>query len=136
MQIGSVAKRIGLTPDAIRFYERNALLPRPPRTEGGFRLYDESDVETLAFIRRVQDLGFKLSEIRSLLDLRGSGLQPCAAVQRRLQAKLIDVRRKLRDLQKLEHELRSALQSCDKELRKKNAQCPILRDENKPGEHK
>jgi hypothetical protein len=47
MQIGTVAKRIGLTPDAIRFYERNELLPRPPRTEGGFRLYGESDVETL-----------------------------------------------------------------------------------------
>ncbi len=132
MQIGSVAKRIGLTPDAIRFYERNALLPCPPRTEGGFRLYGESDVETLAFIRRVQGLGFKLSEIRSLLDLRGSGLQPCAPVRRRLQAKLIDVRRKLRDLQKLEHELRSALQSCDRELRKKNGHCPILRDETKP----
>ncbi len=136
MQIGSVAKRIGLTPDAIRFYERNALLPRPPRTEGGFRLYGESDVETLAFIRRVQGLGFKLSEIRGLLDLRGSRLQPCAPVRRRLRAKLIDVGRKLRDLQQLEHELRSALQSCDKELRKKNGQCPILRDENKPREHK
>ena len=136
MQIGSVAKRIGLTPDAIRFYERNALLPRPPRTEGGFRLYGESDVETLAFIRRVQSLGFQLSEIRSLLDLRGSRLQPCAPVRRRLQAKLIDVRRKLRDLQKLERELRSALQSCDQELRKKNRHCPILRDANKPSEHK
>src|SRR5260370_35155971 len=136
MQIGSVARRMGLAPDAIRFYERNALLPRPPRTEGGFRLYDESDVETLAFIRRVQGLGFKLSEIRSLLDLRGSGLQPCAAVQRRLQAKLIDVRRKLRDLQKLQHELRSALQSCDTELRKKIAHCPMFRDKNKPEYHK
>jgi DNA-binding transcriptional MerR regulator len=136
MQIGSVAKRIGLTPDAIRFYERNALLPRPPRTEGGFRLYGESDVETLAFIRRVQGLGFKLSEIRSLLDLRGSRLQPCAPLRRRLQGKLTDVRRKLRDLQKLEHELRSALQSCDKELRKKNGQCPILRDGSKPRERK
>jgi MerR family transcriptional regulator, copper efflux regulator len=136
MQIGSVAKRIGLTPDAIRFYERNALLPRPPRTEGGFRLYGESDVETLAFIRRIQGLGFKLSEIRGLLDLRGSNLQPCAPVRRRLHAKLIDVRKKLRDLQKLEHELRSALQSCDKELRKQNAHCPILRDGNRPREHK
>ena len=46
MQIGIVAKKIGLSVDAIRFYERNALLPRPPRTEGGFRLYGESDVET------------------------------------------------------------------------------------------
>ena len=63
MQIGRVAKMTGLTPDAIRFYERNALLSPPPRTPGGFRQYGEADLETLAFIRRVQGLGFKLSEI-------------------------------------------------------------------------
>lgn len=56
MQIGIVAKKIGLGVDAMRFYERNALVPRPPRTQGGFRRYTETDVETLAFIRRVQDL--------------------------------------------------------------------------------
>lgn len=128
MHIGSLAKMIGLSPDAIRFYERSALLPRPPRTEGGFRQYDESDVETLAFIRRVQGLGFKLSEIRSLLSLRGNRLQPCAPVRRRLEAKLADVRRKLADLQKLEHELGAALRSCDKELRKRSPHCPILSD--------
>jgi MerR family gold-responsive transcriptional activator of gol and ges genes len=126
MHIGRVAKKIGLTPDAIRFYERNALLPRAPRTQGGFRQYGESEIETLAFIRRVQRLGFKLSEIRSLLRLRGNYLQPCAPVRRRLQAKLLDVRRKLADLQKLEHELRVALRSCDRELRKFNPHCPIL----------
>lgn len=128
MHIGSVAKRIGLTPDAIRFYERSALLPRPPRTEGGFRQYSDKDVETLAFVRRVQGLGFKLSEIRSLLNLRGSSLHPCAPVRRRLQAKLADVRRKRVDLQKLEHELRVALRSCERELRKRSPHCPILRD--------
>jgi len=136
MHIGSVAKRIGLTPDAIRFYERSALLPRPPRTEGGFRQYGESDIETLAFIRRVQGLGFKLSEIRGLLNLRGSNMQPCAPVRRRLQAKLRDVRRKVADLKKLEHELRAALHSCDRELRKQNAHCPILREKIKPGGQK
>ena len=128
MQIGIVAKRIGLTVDAIRFYERNGLLPRPPRTEGGFRRYGDNDVDTLAFIRRVQGLGFKLSEIRGLLRLRGNRLQPCAPVQRRLQEKLADVQRKLRDLQKLEHELRLALRGCNRELRKRNAHCPILRE--------
>src|SRR5258705_11939456 len=95
MQIGIVAKKIGLSVDAIRFYERNGLLPRPPRTEGGFRRYAENDVETLAFVRRVQGLGFKLSEIRGLLRLRGNRLEPCAPVQRRLQEKLADVQRKL-----------------------------------------
>ncbi len=128
MQIGIVAKKIGLSVDAIRFYERNALLPRPPRTQGGFRQYGENDVETLGFIRRVQSLGFKLSEIRGLLQLRGNRLQACAPVRRRLQAKLSDVRQKLADLQKLEHELRLALRNCDKELRKRPAHCPILRD--------
>ena len=130
MQIGIVAKKIGLSVDAIRFYERNALLPRPPRTEGGFRQYEEKDVETLAFIRRVQGLGFKLSEIRGLLNLRGNRLQPCAPVRRRLKEKLADVCRKLADLQKLEHELRIALRSCNKELPKRPAHCPILRETN------
>lgn len=130
MQIGIVAKRIGVSIDAIRFYERNGLLPRPPRTEGGFRRYGENDVEALAFVRRVQGLGFKLSEIRGLLRLRGIRLQPCAPVQRRLREKLADVQRKLSDLQKLEHELRLALRSCDRELRKRGAHCPILREKN------
>lgn len=132
MQIGIVAKRIGLSVDAIRFYERNGLLPRPPRTEGGFRRYGENDVETLAFVRRVQRLGFKLSEIRGLLRLRGNRLQPCAPVQRRLQEKLADVQQKLSDLHKLEHELRLALRSCHKELRKPDAHCPILSEYNPP----
>ena len=130
MQIGIVAKKIGLSVDAIRFYERNGLLPRPPRTQGGFRRYGENDVETLAFVRRVQGLGFKLSEIRGLLKLRGNRLQPCAPVQRRLQEKLADVHEKLRDLHKLEDDLRLALLSCNRELRKRSAHCPILRETN------
>jgi DNA-binding transcriptional MerR regulator len=130
MQIGIVAKKIGLSVDAIRFYERNGLLPRPPRTEGGFRRYGKSDVGTLAFVRRVQGLGFKLSEIRGLLRLRGNRLQPCAPVQRRLKEKLADVQRKLGDLHKLDHELRLALRGCNKEMRKRHAHCPILREKS------
>jgi DNA-binding transcriptional MerR regulator len=138
MQIGIAAKKVGLSVDAIRFYERNALLRRAPRTEGGFRQYGEDDLETLGFIRRVQSLGFKLSEIRSLLNLRGSRLQPCTPVRRKLQEKLADVRQKLAHLQKLEGELQVALRSCDRELRKQNAHCPILREtaKIKPGSHK
>jgi DNA-binding transcriptional MerR regulator len=128
MQIGIVAKKVGLSVDAIRFYERNALMPRPARTQGGFRQYAQRDIETLAFIRRVQGLGFKLNEIKGLLSLRGSRMQPCAPVRLRLQTKLADVRQKLESLQKLERELRLALRSCDKELRKQDAHCPILQD--------
>lgn len=133
MQIGAVGKRVGLSVDAIRFYERNALLPRAPRTLGGFRQYSESDVETLNFIGRVQNLGFTLKEVRDLLDLRRSRLQPCAPVRRRLEEKLADVQRKVSDLQKLEHELRLALRSCKKEMRKRSAHCPILSKKGNSG---
>ena len=126
MHIGGVARKIGLTPDAIRFYERSALLPHPSRTAGGFRQYADTDVETLRFIRQAQGLGFTLKEVRDLLALRSSRLQPCAPVCLRLQKKLLQVRRKLSDLQTLQHELRSALRTCQKELHRRNPCCPLL----------
>ncbi len=126
MHIGRIAKKIGLTPDAIRFYERNALLRRAPRSAGGFRQYADTDVETLGFIRRVQSLGFTLKEVRDLLELRHRRLQPCAPVRRRLEQKLSHVRGKLADLQKLEHELCVALRACNRKLGKKSAPCPLL----------
>ena len=138
MQIGAVGKGVGLSVDAIRFYERKALLPLPPRTQGGFRQYSENDVDTLNFIGRVQNLGFTLREVRDLLDLRRSRLQPCAPVRRRLEEKLADVEQKVSDLQKLEHELRLALRRCNKEMRKRSAHCPILREksDSRPGSAK
>jgi DNA-binding transcriptional MerR regulator len=130
MQIGTIGKRVGLSVDAIRFYERNALLPRPPRTQGGFRQYNENDVDTLSFIGRLQNLGFTLREVRELLELRRSRLQPCAPMRRRLEEKLVDVQQKVSHLQKLEHELRLALRSCNKEMRKRSAHCPILKEKS------
>ena len=126
MHIGKVAKRSGLTPDAIRFYERSRLLTRPARSEGGFREYRNADLETLAFIRQVQALGFTLREVRELLELRRSELQPCAPVRHRLQEKLLHVHRKRADLERLEQELRAALRTCNKGLRKQPDHCPLL----------
>jgi len=130
MQIGTVAKKIGLSVDAIRFYYRNSIIRRPPRTQGGFRQYGESDFETLGFIRRVQGLGFTLNEVRELLELRRSRLRPCAPVRCRLEQKLFQVRRKLTELEKLKHELRLALRSCNREMRKRSAHCPLLKETN------
>ena len=130
MQIGTVAKKAGLSVDTIRFYERSALLPGAPRSEGGFRRYGESDIETLGFVRRTQGLGFTLGEVRELLGLRQSRLQSCAPVRRRLEQKLVQVHHKLTDLQKLERELRLALQSCNRELHRRSAHCPLLADKN------
>jgi hypothetical protein len=57
-KIGQVANETGLSIDTIRFYEKQGLLKRSPRTEGGFRLFDAGDIETLKFVRKAQELGF------------------------------------------------------------------------------
>ena len=126
MQIGRVSKKIGLTADTIRFYERRALLPRPARSAGGFRQYGEADIELLKFIRNVHQLGFTLREVRELVELRRGRLQPCAPVARRLEYKLAQVSEKVKELQRVKHELEAALRACNKELRKRTAPCPLL----------
>lgn len=126
MHIGGVARKVGLTPDAVRFYERSALLPRPARSAGGFREYTENDVKTLQFIRQAQSLGFALGEVGELLELRRTQLQPCAPVRQKLERKLVEVGRKLASLRKIQRELKAALRECNRELRKQSAPCPLL----------
>lgn len=79
--IGELSKRTGVNIETIRYYERNGVLPKPPRTEGGHRAYDSAFVKRLSFIARARQLGFSLEEIRSLLSLvDGSGFT-CADVR-------------------------------------------------------
>ncbi|MHB8540025.1 MAG: heavy metal-responsive transcriptional regulator [Candidatus Acidiferrales bacterium] len=126
MFIGRIAKRAGLSVDAIRFYERNQILTRPRRTEGGFRLYTDQDVAAVLFVRRAQRLGFSLPQIRELLSLSRNRGRSCAAVRTRLQQKVRDVRAKIRELKHLDGELRVALRHCERELRKRDSRCPLL----------
>lgn len=127
LRIGVVSKRAGLSIDAIRFYERRRLLRSPARSEGGYRLFREDDVETLLFIERAQELGFSLNEIRELLSLRSNG-KACPRVKKLLDAKLTVVARKIADLRGLEKELASALDECNAALQKKPEPegCPVL----------
>ena len=135
MQIGEVAKLTALTVDAIRFYERRALLPKAPRTAGRFRLYTKDDVARLDFIRQMQGLGFSLTEIRQLLELREHHLGACLEVRDLLNAKLRKVHAKIQDLERLEHELALDLDKCNRELKHRQRhtprQCPILISSNK-----
>jgi DNA-binding transcriptional MerR regulator len=130
MQIGQVSKRVGVSIDAIRFYERNGLLAAPPRSEGGFRLYSSSDLSALQFIRSLQALGFSLNEIREFLSLRSNDLRACSAVRKMLDHKLRGIHAKRIALVKLEAELKDALARCDSQLRrpreKRNGRCPVL----------
>ncbi len=64
-KIGQVAHETGVSIDAIRFYEKQGLLRRSARTEGGFRLFGSDEIQTLKFVRKAQELGFSLNEIRA-----------------------------------------------------------------------
>jgi DNA-binding transcriptional MerR regulator len=130
IQIGEAAKLTALSVDAIRLYERRALLPKAPRTVGRFRLYTADDVSRLSFIKQMQGVGFSLQEIKRLLDLRERPRGACQEVSELLKAKLAKVRGTIREFKKLEQELAMDLQKCNRELRysKKHAprNCPIL----------
>ena len=70
-RIGELAAQSRLTPDAVRFYERLDLLPKPSRSRGGFRLFAADTFDRLRFIQRAQVLGFTLDEIRELVSFNG-----------------------------------------------------------------
>jgi DNA-binding transcriptional MerR regulator len=90
-RIGQVAHETGVSIDAIHFYERQGLLKRSPRTEGGFRLFGAVESETLKFVRKAQELGFSLNEIRELLILRSERVPPCSHVKELVEQKLTAV---------------------------------------------
>lgn len=80
MQIGEAARRAGVSPPTIRYYEEIGLLPKPARSSAGYRRYTEATVEELRFIRKGQAIGFSLDEIRGILQLARSGRRPCGHV--------------------------------------------------------
>jgi DNA-binding transcriptional MerR regulator len=129
-RIGQVARETGISIDTIRFYEKQGLLKRSPRTEGGFRLFGTGDIETLKFVRKAQELGFSLNEIRELLILRSDQVPACSHVKELLDQKLVGVGKKIRELQDLERGLKRALQKCKQELKTAAAGheecCPVI----------
>jgi len=129
-QIGDVATETGLSPDTIRFYERERLLPRATRTGGGFRLFSPSDVTDLQFIRGAQELGFSLAEIRDLLALRNTEQPDCGRVEKMLEDKIASIRTKIAALSKLELDLKRRMIHCQANLRRPGQghakACPAL----------
>jgi DNA-binding transcriptional MerR regulator len=128
LHIGRVADETGFSVHAIRFYERRGLLKPPVRSDGGFRIFGGEEVRDLKFIRRGQELGFSLTEIRALLVLRRTRPQPvhtCAMLVNALKR----VDEKVADLTKLQHELESALRKCKRDQSFQSGTertCPVL----------
>ena len=114
MRIGELAKTAGVTPDTIRYYEREGLLPSPQRTESGYRDYGPGVMEDLLFIKKAQALGLKLSDVREVLEISSGGKPPCEHVRATVSARLVEVEERLRELRALRATLRETLERVDR----------------------
>ena len=112
MKIGEVAKAAGIGIDAVRFYERQGLIPEPARQPSGYRAYSPDVVLSLRFIRRAKELGFSLKEISELLSLETAAETTAADVRKLAEAKLADIEERIRALQRMRRALRKATESC------------------------
>ena len=124
MKIGELAQRAQVNIDTVRYYERNGLLPAPQRLASGYRLYDESDVARLRFVRRAKALGFTLVEIRELLTLSERRGDDMAGLKATAIEKLADVETRLAELSRIRDGLEKLVASCPGHGSLE--QCPIL----------
>lgn len=112
MRIGELAQASSTSVETIRFYEREGLLAEPARTHGNFRIYTESHVHRLRFIRHCRNLDMTLNEVRVLLRFRDAPQQDCAEVNGLLDAHIGHVSERIRELQVLEQELMTLRTLC------------------------
>jgi MerR family transcriptional regulator, copper efflux regulator len=124
LTIGRLAKAAGVNLATVRYYERRGLLPRPPRSASGYRLFPPEAARRLRFIRRSQELGFSLREIRELLSLRLSRGTTSREIRARAEAKLADIEARIRTLDSMRKTLRKLTKACTGCV--SVAECPIL----------
>lgn len=122
--IGKVARLTDVGIETIRFYEREGLIPEPPRRESGYRQYPRVTIDRILFIKRAKDLGFTLAEINELLSLRVGSGTTCADVKRKADQKIEDVKTKIKSLKRIQKALEKLTHQC----RGKGSvsECPIL----------
>ena len=126
MRIGYLASQTGFSTDAIRYYEKEGLLPTPKRTGNGYRDYGPEAVDDLEFIRKAQVVGLRLNDIREVLDIVSGGSPPCDHVRSVVRERLDDVDRKLVELKALRATLRRSLVRLDGEPVKAGCRCAVI----------
>ena len=132
LTIGKVARRAGVGVETIRYYEREGLVPKPDRSESGYRQFSPDAVQRLRFITHAKRLGFSLKEIAELLALRvdTASAVSCKEVRERAEGKVEEVQERIAALRKMEKVLTELVGNCQN--RAPTDPCPILRSlENK-----
>lgn len=124
LTIGKVAKGAGVGVETVRFYEREGLLPAPPRRPSGYRQYPLDTVRRIRFVLQAKELGFTLKEIKELLALRVGGPTRCSTVRARAEAKLENIDEKLAVLKRMRRTLRQLTRACESDT--ETDDCPIL----------
>ena len=112
MKIGELANLTGVQVETIRHYEREGLLPHTKRSEGNYRVYDESHGQRLSFIRQSRSLDMTLDEIRVLLRFRDAPTENCGAVNALLDEHIGHVAHRVKELRQLEKQLKSLRELC------------------------
>jgi Cu(I)-responsive transcriptional regulator len=135
--IGEAAAASGVSAKMIRHYEQIGVLPKAGRTGAGYRIYRDSDVHTLRFVRRARDLGFSMKEIVTLLGLWGNHRRTSAEVKRLALKHIAHLDAKIAELQAMRRTLHHLAEHCHGDDR---PECPILDDlaqggPSEPGEH-
>ena len=123
--IGQAAEASGVSAKKIRHYEENGFIPKAGRTVAGYRIYRDSDVHVLRFIRRARDLGFSLQEIKVLLALWTNRRRASGDVKRMVQKHVQALDAKLVELQAMRRTLVDLALHCHGDHR---PDCPILDD--------
>lgn len=112
LAIGELSRLTAVNIETIRYYERVGILPAPPRSQGGRRVYGLEHAQRLKFVRRSRELGFTLEEIRNLLSLKESG-HACGEVKAAALSHLESIRGKISDLSRMERTLTQIVALCE-----------------------
>ena len=122
--IGEAARRAGVSPDLIRYYERVGVLPRAPRTAGGFRYYSDETLARLLFVRNAIRFGFTSKELAGFLKARDSGRPPCSSVRAAGQRLLSEMDLQLSRLYEARAAMAETLKAWDARLERTPAGSP------------
>lgn len=123
-KIGKVAELAEVNKETVRYYEKRGLIPKPDRRRSGYRIFTKRHIDQIKFIKRAQELGFTLNEIKELLELRIDENSTCSEIKQEAQEKYQDVVEKIEDMQRIKTILVDLIDSCDGEGPK--GDCPIL----------